>query len=149
MIFSAFWLALYPKKDQPLLDSVEFMYPNLRFLYLNKIEKKIQIDVQEHAIKYKKRIEELNSQENESRWKGSQLTEEQIQKVSSFLRIYNEMIRGENYVLREVVGRARERNRYTISIIFLLLGVIFIPISLSKNLIKFYLKERKFIKKTH
>jgi len=149
LILSAFWLVLYPKKDQPLLDSVEFMYPNLRFLYLNQIEKKIQIDVQQHAIKYKKRIEELNSQENESRWKGSQLTEEQIQKVSSFLRIYNEMIRGENYVLREVIGRARERSRYTIAIIYLLLGAIFIPISFWKNLIKFDLKKSKFFKKTH
>ena len=136
---SAIWLVFYPRKDQPFLDSVEFMYPEIRYLYLNKLEKKIQIDVQEHAIKYRRRIEELNQQENESRWKGNQLTEEQVQKISSFLRIYSEMIRGENFVLREVIGRARERNRFAVAGALLIFGILIIPIQYLKN---FFIKMR-------
>jgi zinc/manganese transport system permease protein len=127
LILSAIWVIFYPKKDHPLIDSIESIYPGIRFLYLNKLEQKIQTDVQEHSILYRKRVEDLNRQENESRWKGDQLTEEQLQKVSSFLKIYNEMIRGENYVLREVVARAKERNRFYIAAVFFLLSGLLFP----------------------
>jgi zinc/manganese transport system permease protein len=127
LMISAIWVIFYPKKDHPLIDSIEFMYPEIRFIYLNKLEKKIQIDVQAHSIKYKKRVEDLNKQENDSRWKNEQLTEEQLQNVSSFLKIYNEMIKGENYVLREVVGKAKERNRFYIAAVFFLLSGLLLP----------------------
>ena len=50
-----------------------------------------------------------------------------VQNVSSFLKIYNEMIKGENYVLREVVGRAKERNRFYIAAVFFLLSGLLFP----------------------
>jgi hypothetical protein len=95
---------------------------------------------------YRKRVEDLNRQENESRWKGDQLTEEQLQKVSSFLKIYNEMIRGENYVLREVVGRAKERNRFYIAAVFFLLSGLLLPFKYWRKLLV-KVKFPNFVKK--
>jgi zinc/manganese transport system permease protein len=60
--------------------------------------------------------------EEERRWKGEPLDEVEVRRIGSFLKSYNEMTRGEEFVVRELRGRARENNRWWIAAVLLALA---------------------------
>ena len=70
---------------------------------------------------------QLRATEAERRWKGEPLDEHQLRRTASFLKSYNEMIRGEEFVVREVRSRAREAWRFAIAAAFLLAALAITP----------------------
>jgi zinc/manganese transport system permease protein len=65
----------------------------------------------------------LRASEAERRWKGQPLDEIEVRRTASFLKSYNEMAKGELFVVREVRSRAREANRFAIGGVFILAGL--------------------------
>lgn len=112
---SALWIAVVPRADQPLLDAAEGMYPDLRAAYMDRKALAVALEAQAYAERYRKASQQLRAQEAERRWKGQPLDEQEVRRVGSFLKSYNEMIGGEMFVAREVRGRAREAHRFTIA----------------------------------
>jgi zinc/manganese transport system permease protein len=84
-------------------------------------------DADEHARRYARDIEKLNEREAQSRWQGMALEEMEVRKISSFLKSYGEMRKGEEFVMREVRARARERVRWPMGIGMMLIGVVITP----------------------
>ncbi len=126
-IVSGMWLMIAPRADQPLLDSVEYMAPELRRFYLNELELEVYGDAERHAERYRRQAERLNEKEVKSRWQGEGITDTDVRRIASFLQSYNEMRKGEEFVKREVRSRARERTRWVMGGILIVFGLLMAP----------------------
>jgi zinc/manganese transport system permease protein len=124
---SGAWLAIAPRADQPLLDSVEHAVPGVRDLYFTHGELQVHKDADEYAQRYRLEAERLNEKEARSRWQGEVIPDYEVRRISSFLQSYNEMRKGEEFVKREVRSRARERTRWWLGGVLILVGCAVFP----------------------
>jgi zinc/manganese transport system permease protein len=118
------WLAINPRADQPLFDSVERYVPAIRAAYFTKDEELMHQDAQRYVARYTAELNRLGEMEARNRYEKSETDDLLVQKISSFQQSYNEMIKGETFVMREVRSRARERLRWPAAIISLVLLLI-------------------------
>lgn len=109
---SALWLAAYPRADHPLLDGAESLWPGLRSLYMRPGELGLYADAEQYVQRYQRETERLSEMERKSRWQDEMPNDELVRKISSFQQSYNEMIKGERFVMLETRARARERLRW-------------------------------------
>ena len=127
LVASAALLMASPRADQPLLDALEWIAPSARMLYLSAGEAEIYHDAHAHAERYAREAERLNTLEAKSRAEGQQLDDLLVRRISSFIKSYSEMRRGEEFVKREVRARARERARWLLGPVMLALGLVMAP----------------------
>ena len=106
---------------------LERVIPEARALYLTTQERTIHDEAATYAERYRKQAEQLNEREAASRWQGAALSDNEVRRISSFLKSYNEMRKGEEFVQREVRGRARARNRWLLGLGLVLVGVVILP----------------------
>lgn len=125
---SALQLAAAPRSDQPLLDLAEYALPQLRSLYFTAGEQAAFADAGAYAERYRREAEELNERERRNRTEGETLDDFSVARISSFLKSYGEMRKGEQFVMGEVRARARERGRWGVSLGLLGLALLFAPI---------------------
>src|SRR5262249_41049175 len=114
LVLSGILFAAAPRADQPILDTLESLVPAARSLYLNAKEAEIHREAGEFAERYRREAEKLNDLELRSRSEGSAIDDQQVRRISSFLKSYSEMRKGEQFVMREVRARARERIRWPV-----------------------------------
>jgi len=129
VVFAASAVALMalPRADQPLLDALESLVPSLRELYFGKNESAIYHDAAASSERYRLETERLNAMEVETRAQGVALDDSQVRRISSYLKSYNEMRRGEEFVKREVRSRARERSRWIMGAVAILFALLLSP----------------------
>ncbi len=125
---SAIQLAVAPRADQPLLDTLEKAIPSLRDLYFTSAEAAAYRDAIETAERHRLAAEQLIEQEKRSRTQGAALDEMMVQRMSSFLKSYAEMRKGEQFVMTEVRARARERIRWIVSPLLLAIALLLAPL---------------------
>ena len=126
---SALQLAAAPRADQPIIDMVEYAIPSLRTLYFTRAEATTFADASEHAERYRREAEQLNEVERRNRTQGQALDEFSIARISSFLKSYGEMRKGEQFVMGEFRVRARERVRWGASLGLLAFALLIAPVS--------------------
>jgi zinc/manganese transport system permease protein len=124
---SALWLAAAPRADQPLLDGLERAFPILRSAYLRDTELSAFLDADAQHERYRREAQRLSELERRSRSEGAALEDVQVMRISSMLKTYNEMRKGEMFVKREVRARARERARWAIAALALLAVILLAP----------------------
>ena len=124
---SALWLIAAPRADQPLLDAAEYLLPGLRAGYLSRVELATYQDARAYAERHRVEAERLNAIETSSRSQGEALDDYTVQRISSFLKSYGEMRRGEEFVMREVRSRARERIRWMLGAGMVVLALLLVP----------------------
>lgn len=124
---SGAWLAIAPRADQPVVDILEYAVPGVRGLYLTHGEVQIHQDADQYAERYRLEAEKLNDREARSRWQGEVLSDYEVRRISSFLQSYNEMRKGEEFVKREVRSRARERMRWWLGGLLILIACVIFP----------------------
>jgi len=127
LVASAILLMAAPRADQPLLDAIESVAAPVRTLYLTAGEAEIYRDAHAHAERYAREAERLNALEARSRAGGEQLDDLLVRRISSFIKSYSEMRKGEEFVKREVRARARERMRWVLGPALLVLGLLIAP----------------------
>ena len=127
LFLSAAWLMIAPQADQPLLDAAEFTLPSLRDLYMKSSEVGLYRDAATYAERYLREAEQLNEREARSRFDGKPLDDYELTRMSSFIKSYNEMRRGEEFVMREVRGRARARARWIAGALAVALALLLAP----------------------
>ena len=125
---SAVQLAAAPRADQPLIDLAEWAIPSLRTLYFTRAEATTYADASEHAERYRREAEQLNETERRNRTQGEALDDFTVARISSFLKSYGEMRKGEQFVVGEVRARARERVRWSASFGLLALSLLIAPL---------------------
>jgi len=124
---SALLLIAAPRADQPLLDAAEYALPALRAGYLSRAELATYQDARAYAERHRIEAEQLSAVETRSRAQGDALDDNTVQRISSFLKSYGEMRRGEEFVMREVRARARERVRWIVGAAMLALALLVAP----------------------
>lgn len=124
---SALLLVVAPRADQPLLDASEYALPALRGAYLSRAELATYEDARDYAERHRVAAERLNEIETRSRSRGDALDDDAVQRISSFLKSYGEMRRGEEFVMREVRSRARERVRWMVGAGLLVVALLAAP----------------------
>ena len=125
---SAVQLAAEPHADQPLLDIAEYTVPALRALYFTRTEQATFVEAREYAERHRVEAERLNDMERRSRTEGEALDDVSVGRISSFLKSYGEMRKGEQFVMDEVRSRARERNRWGMSLTLLIFALLLAPL---------------------
>lgn len=125
---SAVQIAVFPRADQPLMDVAERVVPGLRSLYLTSHEAETYSDAKEHAERYRLEAEALNAREKISRTEGRPLDDFAVARMSSFLKSYGEMRKGEEFVMNEVRLRARSRVRWIVSAAMLVIAFLVAPV---------------------
>jgi len=100
----------------------------LRHLYFTRAEAAAYQDAVETAERHRVAAEQLIEQERRSRTQGEALDETTVQRISSFLKSYAEMRKGEQFVMAEVRARARERVRWVVSVAMLALALLIAPL---------------------
>jgi zinc/manganese transport system permease protein len=124
---SALLLIVAPRADQPLLDAAEYLLPGLRAGYLTRVELATYQDARAYAERHRAEAERLSALETRSRSQGDALDDYTVQRISSFLKSYGEMRRGEEFVMREIRARARERIRWIAGAAFLVCAFLIAP----------------------
>jgi zinc/manganese transport system permease protein len=114
LTISAISLVSAPRADQPLLDSLESAFPSVRSLYFTQSEQSTYSEAAVYADRYYAEAERLNRLEKQSRTASAVLDDTSVAKLSSYLKSYGEMRKGEQFVMQEVRARARERARWLI-----------------------------------
>jgi zinc/manganese transport system permease protein len=127
LVGSSLLVMLAPRADQPLLDAAEHVLPGLRAGYLSRVELATYEDARAYAERHRLEAERLSAVETRSRSQGDALDEVTVQRMSSFLKSYGEMRRGEEFVMREVRSRARERVRWIIGAGMFVLALLVAP----------------------
>lgn len=125
---SAIQLAAAPRADQPLLDMIEAAAPSVRVLYFTLAEQTTFMEASEFAERYRVEAERLNSLEKTNRTEGVAFDDVRVARISSFLKSYGEMRKGEQFVMGEVRARARERVRWGASLGLLAFALLFSPV---------------------
>ena len=120
---SGLWIAISPRADQPLLDAMERAFPAIRAAYMDEKDQATAAEAALYAARYRAEAAKLRAREEERRWKGEPLDEVEVRRIGSFLKSYNEMTRGEEFVVRETRSRAREKNRWWIAGVMVLLAL--------------------------
>ena len=120
---SGIWIAISPRADQPLLDAMERAFPAVRSAYMDEKAQALAAEAARFAERYRDEAAKLRAGEQERRWKGAPLDELEVRRIGSFLKSYNEMTHGEEFVVREVRSRAREERRWWIAAVFVLLAL--------------------------
>lgn len=120
---SGIGVAIWPRADQPLLDAMERAFPAIRSAYMDDKAQATAAEAASFAERYRGEAAKLRAREEERRWKGEPLDEIEVRRIGSFQKSYNEMIRGEEFVVREVRNRAREKNRWWIAVVLVVLAL--------------------------
>jgi zinc/manganese transport system permease protein len=128
LLASAVAFAAAPRADQPLLDLAEYAIPALRALYLTPSERAAFADAGQYAERYRLEAERLNDMERRSRTEGAPLDDFGVARISSFLKSYGEMRKGEQFVMAEVRARARERVRWVIAALLAAAALLLAPV---------------------
>ncbi len=110
------------------MDVAERVVPGLRSLYLTSHEAETYSDAKEHAERYRLEAEALNAREKISRTEGRPLDDFAVARMSSFLKSYGEMRKGEEFVMNEVRLRARSRVRWIVSAAMLVIAFLVAPV---------------------
>jgi len=124
---SAALLVAAPRADQPLLDAIEYVLPSVRQIYFTHNETEVYRDAQAYAERYRREAEQLNELETRSRAEGQALDDLSVRRISSFIKSYSEMRRGEEFVKGELRSRARERIRWLVGGTMLVAALLLMP----------------------
>jgi len=125
---SAAQLSMAPRAPQPLLDLIEYAAPSVRGVYFTRAEEATFADARNFAKRYLREAEELNDREKRNRTEIATFDDFTLARISSFLKSYAEMRKGELFVMAEVRARARERARWVLALGLLALAFLLAPL---------------------
>jgi zinc/manganese transport system permease protein len=110
-----------------MMAALEFLWPPFLVAFCHATEAATYEDARRYAARYRAEAERLNEVETRSRSQGEVLADDLVAKMSSFVRSYGEMRRGEEFVMREVRSRARERLRWIAGPLLFVLALLVAP----------------------
>ncbi|MDR6860991.1 metal ABC transporter permease [Variovorax guangxiensis] len=109
------WLIALPRADQPLLVFGEHVIGTGPERFLTPAERQRYAEAIATARLKHAQAAQLTQQERQSRWQGDSLSDEAIRRIGTFQQTFSEMARGEDFVVRELTVRARERQRWRVA----------------------------------
>lgn len=115
-------LTAFPAMDQPWLDALEKIAPQLQESFLTEEERAERADSLESVAFASAELERLRALNQEVRWGKKDMPVEQQERLRQYLAGRSEILAGDSLVLRDFGAKARERQRYVLGIPLLLAG---------------------------
>jgi zinc/manganese transport system permease protein len=128
------WLMIMPRADQPMLDVLEWAIGIGPEVFLEPNEREIYTDALKEVRIRQAQATQLTTVERQSRWQGEPLSDEAVRHMGAFQQAYNEMARGEDFVLRSLSARARERERWYVGPAILVAAILGLLVVLPRGL---------------
>jgi zinc/manganese transport system permease protein len=122
LLASSVWLVVNPRADQPLLAAIEAATGWGPEPFLSAAERETLHDADVAQVRYRAEVERMNAIEREARV-GPPLSDNDIRRLSSYSRSFNEMERGEQFVADYLRAQARESERWYIGLPFTVLSL--------------------------
>jgi zinc/manganese transport system permease protein len=105
------WLIVAPHADQPAIELVEKLTGTGPERFLTRAERGAYRQAAASARWKHAQANRMLVEERRARWEGEGLSDESIVRIGTFQQAFNEMARGEDFVLRQLTTRARRRER--------------------------------------
>ena len=121
---AVFWLMIMPLADQPVLDLLQSATGIGPEPFLTVEEREAYGGALNDAHYRQWQVTQLSLSERQSRWQGEELSDTAVRRIGSFQQTFNEMLRGEDFVLKSLSGRARQRERWYIGPPLLIIAMI-------------------------
>jgi zinc/manganese transport system permease protein len=115
-------LVAFPKMDQPWLDALENIAPNVQEAFLTPGERATRIDSLESVAQASAELTRLRALEQDVRWGTKEMDADKQERLRQYLAGRSEISAGDQLVLQALRAKARERQRYALGIPLLILG---------------------------
>ncbi len=116
VLLSGVWLIVNPAADQPLLAVFERISGLGPATFLRDNDRRIYESALRDAARYESEVDKLNTRERAARHQGIPLSDDEVRRIGSYQRSFNEMARGERFVEDFLRHKARSRQRWVIGI---------------------------------
>lgn len=111
-LVSSLWLIFNPSADQPLLSLLEHATGIGPVDFMNDGDRRIFEDAARDSGRFQAEVDRLNALEKTSRYAATPLADEEVRRIASYQRSFNEMTRGERFVQDVLRVKARRRARW-------------------------------------
>ncbi len=113
---SGLWLMVAPGGDHPGLAFVEAAIGIGPEHFLTERERADFIEAAATESRHKAEIDRIHEVERQSRWRGAELSADEVRRIASVQQTLTEMGRGEHFVVDYLRTRARERERWYVGL---------------------------------
>jgi zinc/manganese transport system permease protein len=116
LLASCVWLMINPTGDQPLLALVERAAGLGPVRFLEPTERDTYESAARDAVRFQGEVDRLDAMEKAARYQGAPLSDDEVRRIASYQKSFNEMTRGERFVQEVLRGKARTRERWIIGV---------------------------------
>lgn len=116
VLASCIWLMLNPTGDQPLLALVERATGIGPAQFLSSGERDAYESAARDSLRFQAEVDRLNALEKAARTQAIPLPDDEIRRIASYQKSFNEMTRGEHFVQEVLRGKARMRERWMVGL---------------------------------
>lgn len=116
LLASSVWLMIVPTGDQPLLALVERVTGTGPTRFLGPTERDAYESATRDAVRFQGEVDRLNAMEKAARYQGSPLSDDDIRRIASYQKTFNEMTRGERFVQEILRAKAQTRARWIVGV---------------------------------
>jgi zinc/manganese transport system permease protein len=120
---SSVWLMAKPAADQPLAALFESATGLGPASFLSTRERDAYESAARDTLRFQGEVDKLNARERAARHEGAPLSDEEIRRIASYQRSFNEMAQGERFVQGVLRGKARARERWLLGLPMAILSV--------------------------
>ena len=116
LLVSSAWLMIVPTGDQPILALVESATGIGPTRFLGAGERDAYESAARDAVRFQGEVDRLNALEKAARYQGTPLSDDEVRRIASYQKTFNEMTRGERFVQEILRGKAQTRARWIIGV---------------------------------
>src|SRR5262249_60119054 len=109
LALSGLWVIAVPAGDHPVVAAIEMVIGPERFM--TPSERADYFEAAAVERRHKDDVERLYAIERQSRWKGGELTSDEVRRIASMQQRLSEVGRGESFVVDYLRTRHRSRER--------------------------------------
>src|SRR4029453_4272713 len=124
LLASSVWLMIVPTGDQPLLALVERATGTGPARFLGPTERDAYESATRDALRFQGEVDRLDAMEKAARYQGSPLSDDDIRRIASYQKTFNEMTRGERFVQDVLRAKARTRERWIVCVPLACVGLL-------------------------
>ena len=107
---------IFPTHDQPLLAVVESAIGIGTTRFMGPTERNAYESAATDAVRFQAEVDRLDAMEKAARYQGTPMTDDEIRRIASYQKTFNEMTHGERFVQEVLRGKARTRARWIIGV---------------------------------
>ena len=115
-------LMAFPRMDQPWLDALERVVPPVHTGFLTDFERTTRSDTLRDIERAATELARLRELEQDVRWGKAEMDAERFERLRQYLAGRSEISAGDALVLRDLQGKARERQRWMLGLPMFLVG---------------------------